>query len=205
MLNSSISPEVKRQESDILEIDSNLDSDEDDNIQNNPYSSLSTAPKIRIPSHREISHHDPVPSILLTSLLRGLMEVRIPVRLGNLKQYENFMNHPYFVLHQYHLPTMTKTVKSPLFSTFFSGYDVNDLPQSSGIHSEAELNKLAAIPSLSEDLKKKLIKYTYTNPENKFFSSYFRGSSDDCQSKTIISSYTLFSSNLLSNSHEDIN
>mmetsp|Transcript_13422 Transcript_13422/g.13935 ORF Transcript_13422/g.13935 Transcript_13422/m.13935 type:complete len:567 (-) Transcript_13422:18-1718(-) len=53
------------------------------------------------------------PSNELKSLIRGLLDVRIPYRLGSLSNYSQFSNHPSFQRYNYS-PTSMDLIKSPI-------------------------------------------------------------------------------------------
>ena len=91
------------------------------------------------PSSSSLHYHsvDPGPEFL--SLLHGLLDVRIPFRLGNRNHFSEFAAHPSFVLYGYQpLNTRHRDKPSPLAQHILPVYSLEDMdtsPAPTNLHS----------------------------------------------------------------------
>lgn len=159
-----------------------------------------TPPKIYIPCHRKLTHYDPIPTPQFISLLTQLLEVQIPLRLGNIKQYHYFENHECFQLYNYHPSTLLMS-PTPLNPKLFGGFPLGNSSEVSNPSNVEEYNIFKTSLGLSGEVKHRLLEFSYTNPENNSFLNFCRDSWDEYQTK-IRSSGTIFSSQFIHSNHD---
>jgi serine/threonine protein kinase len=105
-------------------------------------------------------------------LLKGLMDVRIPSRLGSLSLYSEFSEHDCFFLHGYVPFSLLRGMESPLsigfdfkshgpsiqISSSFHGYDRDE--------DDDDFLAEAMLESFPEEIKQRLLNLSYENPED---------------------------------------
>ena len=102
-----------------------------------------------------------IPSEEFKSLLNGLLDVRIPRRLGNMTRYLEFHNHPCFLKYEYFLSQLTM-ISSPMLK--YSNNSTLSLPSISTMISFQEDLNTNNHEKLPTQIERKLADFNYERP-----------------------------------------